>query len=63
MVRRALGYAAIVGPVLIAINQGDALWRGELNAVHLIKMGLTVLVPFCVSTLSSVGALRDEKSH
>ncbi len=59
VVRRALGFALVVGAILIAINHGDALLRGEVDGRRLLKMGLTVLVPYCVSTLSSVGALRD----
>jgi hypothetical protein len=59
VVRRALTYAVVVGTVLIAINHGDALLRGELSPERLWKMGLTVLVPYTVSTLSSVGALRS----
>ena len=58
VVRRALGYALVVGALLIAINHGDALIRGEWTTDRLLKMGLTVLVPYCVSTLSSVGARR-----
>jgi len=49
----------VVGAVLIAINHGDALLRGEVSAERWWKMGLTVLVPYTVSTLSSVGALRS----
>ncbi|MCZ6465550.1 MAG: nitrate/nitrite transporter NrtS [Proteobacteria bacterium] len=59
VVRRALGFAVVVGAILIAINHGDALARGELDATRLLQMALTVLVPYCVSTLSSVGALRE----
>lgn len=59
VVRRALKYALVVGAILIAINHGDALARGELGATRLFKMGLTVLVPYAVSTLSSVGALLE----
>jgi hypothetical protein len=58
VVRRALGYAVGVGALLIAINHGDALVRGEWGADRLLRMGLTVLVPYCVSTLSSVSARR-----
>jgi len=57
VVRRALAYAVVVGAVLIGINHGDALVRGEVNVTRLVKMGLTVLVPYTVSTLSSVQAL------
>ncbi len=59
VVRRAIGYALVVGVVLISINHGDALLRGDLDAVRALKMGLTVLVPYTVSTLSSVQATRD----
>ena len=58
VVRRAFGYAVVVGALLIAINHGDALLGGDVDAGRLWKMGLTVLVPYAVSTLSSVGALR-----
>ena len=59
VVRRALVYAVVVGAILIAINHGDALLSGNVSAERWWKMGLTVLVPYTVSTLSSVGALRS----
>ncbi len=59
VVRRSLGYALVVGSILIAINHGDALLQGELGSDRLLKMGLTVTVPYLVSTFSSVGAIRD----
>jgi hypothetical protein len=62
VVLRACKFALVVGAVLIAINHGDALLAGDVSAGRLLKMGLTVLVPYVVSTLSSVGAtlaLRD----
>jgi hypothetical protein len=58
VVRRAMLFAVIVGPILISINHGDALLRGQLDAGRWLKMGLTVLVPYLVSTVSSVAALR-----
>ena len=60
VVRRALKYAIVVGAVLIVINHGDALLRGELSSARLLRMGLTMIVPYLVSTLSSVEALRDD---
>lgn len=60
VVRRALGYGIVVGLVLIAINHGDALLRGDVDAIRWLKMGLTPLVPYMVSTLSSVQATRDQ---
>jgi hypothetical protein len=59
VVRRALCYAVIVGAILIAINHGDAIIGGTVDSARIIKMVLTVIVPYCVSTLSSVGALRS----
>ena len=56
VVVRACKFAVVVGAVLIAINHGDALLAGELDPRRLFKIGLTVLVPYAVSTLSSVGA-------
>lgn len=58
VVRRALVFAAVVGFVLIAINHGDAILAGDIGARKWLKMGLTVLVPYAVSTLSSVMAMR-----
>jgi len=60
-VKRALKYAVIVGLVLIAINHGDSVLHGEVSRAGLFKMALTVLVPYVVSTLSSVGALRERR--
>jgi hypothetical protein len=56
IVLRACKYALVVGAVLITINHGDALLAGDVDARRLWKIGLTVLVPYVVSTLSSVGA-------
>ena len=60
IVRRALGYALGVGAILIAINHGDALLAGEVSTGRSLKMLLTVCVPYCVSTASSVSAIRGE---
>ena len=63
VVKRALKYAVIVGIVLITINHSDALLNGEVTRARLFKMALTVLVPYVVSTLSSVGALRERSRN
>jgi hypothetical protein len=57
---RALKVAVVVGPLLIAINHGDALINGELSPLRLLKMGLTMMVPYCVSTFSSVDAIASK---
>jgi hypothetical protein len=62
VVRRALGFALVVGAVLVGINYGDALLGARaLGTSDWLKMGLTVCVPYVVSTLSSVAAIRDQE--
>ncbi len=58
VVRRASGFLLVVGGILIAINHGDALVQGDVDGNRLVKMILTPLVPYMVSTLSSVSAIR-----
>lgn len=47
----------VVGVVLIAINHGGAILRGDITPDRHLRMGLTTAVPYVVSTLSSVGAI------
>jgi len=63
VVRRGLAFAVVVGTVLIAINHGDAILRGDLTFTHFVKMALTVIVPYLVSTFSSVAALRNKSCN
>jgi hypothetical protein len=58
IVRRASKTALVVGALLIAINYGDVLLGENVTMLQLLKMTLTVFVPYAVSTYSSVGALR-----
>lgn len=59
VVRRALVYLLVVGTILVGINHGDAILRGDIDGIRLFKMVLTPLVPYTVSTLSSVSAIRS----
>ena len=59
IVKRACKTALIVGVILIAINHGDALLHGQLDANRLLKIGLTVLVPYTVSTVSSASTMMS----
>ncbi|HVP28803.1 MAG TPA: nitrate/nitrite transporter NrtS [Myxococcota bacterium] len=59
VVRRALRIALVVGCVLVTINHGDRLVAGAVTPTSVLQMGLTVVVPYVVSTVSSVGALRE----
>lgn len=56
VILRGLKFAVVVGTILIAINHGDTMLAGELTARSYLKMALTVVVPYVVSVLSSVGA-------
>ena len=58
VVRRALVSAVVVGALLIGINHGEALLQGDIDGTRLFKMVLTVIVPYMVSTVSSIAAMR-----
>jgi len=60
IVRRATLYALVVGPVLVFINHGDAILAGQVSARRVWKMAITFLVPYVVSTLSSMSAAGDK---
>jgi len=57
--RRAAYSALIVGTLLIAINHGDALMHGQMDTTRLLRMMLTILVPYGVSTVSSVSSIME----
>jgi hypothetical protein len=63
IVHRALRYAIGVGAVLIVINHGDALLRGDISVVRVLRIILTVIVPYCVSTASAVNAILEHKNE
>ncbi|WP_299627473.1 nitrate/nitrite transporter NrtS [uncultured Tateyamaria sp.] len=56
---RALRIALIVGTVIALINHGDRMMMGGMDAIAWLKCALTFLVPYSVSTYSSVMAVRD----
>ena len=58
-VRRALATAAVVGAILLAINHGDAIVRGTMDVDRWLRAALTVLVPYVVSTVSSVSTRKE----
>ncbi len=53
---RGLKLALIVGALLNAINQWEALSSASWGTVHWPKFWLTFCVPFCVSVYSSARA-------
>jgi PAS domain S-box-containing protein len=56
VVKRALQVAIIVGAILNVINQGWAIAHADFGHINYIKMVLTFLVPYLVSTYSSTKA-------
>jgi hypothetical protein len=61
--RRTVAIALVVGTVLFAINQLDVVFRGEATGVVWLKVGLTYLVPFCVSNLGILIASRRPRAR
>jgi hypothetical protein len=59
VVWRSVRLAVIVGTILTCINQGDVILSGNVKMIHVFKIVLTYCVPYVVSTLASVGALRS----
>ncbi|MGA3171482.1 MAG: nitrate/nitrite transporter NrtS [Chthoniobacteraceae bacterium] len=53
--------AIIVGFALNVINHGSDILSGHMTRMKIFQMCLTVLVPYVVSTASSV-ATRNERS-
>jgi len=47
--------------LLIVINHGDALVHGDIDLVRVLRMVLTVSVPYMVSTASQVGAILERR--
>ena len=59
--KRALKTSVFVGTLLVIINQGgDILDYGFLPETCL-KIFLTYLIPYCVSTYASIGVIRDSQ--
>jgi hypothetical protein len=62
-VRRARLTSLIVGTILMAINHGPAILAGQLTAGRIFQIFLTFLVPYTVSTVSSVATRREMNSQ
>tara|TARA_A100001011_G_C13564062_1_gene537599 strand:- start:105 stop:359 length:255 start_codon:yes stop_codon:yes gene_type:complete len=57
---RAIKIALIVGCILALINHGDRIIFQDMKAIDWFKILLTFCVPYCVSTISSVLAIKRE---
>jgi hypothetical protein len=57
VVKRSVITSFVVGTVLVVINHGPDLLAGGMNTIGLVQIVLTYLVPFVVSTATSVATL------
>ena len=60
VMRRAIKIALVVGCILALINHGDRIIFHDMKPVDWFKILLTFCVPYCVSTISSVLAIKRE---
>ena len=58
---RAIKFACVVGVILAAINHGDHIISGKMTFNNWLKIAITFCVPYCVSTFSSVLAIKKEQ--
>jgi hypothetical protein len=61
--RMSLIVAAVVGTILLVINQLDVLLRGQATPLVWVKIALTFLVPFCVSNYGILIASHRKMSN
>jgi len=61
--KRSVMVSAFVGTILMIINHGDIIIAGNLTSTHIFKIALTYVVPFLVSTYSSVESKRTHKEN
>ncbi len=54
----ALRLALVVGTILALINHGAEILQGTLTKGNIYQIALTYLVPYSVSTYSSVKAIQ-----
>ncbi len=54
--KRTVSIALVVGTVLFFINQFDVVVTGRATTLVWLKIGLTYLVPFCVSNYGIIVA-------
>lgn len=59
MLRRSLIASVVVGTVLTALNQGDAILSGQLAGALAWKIPLTYCVPFLVATYGALSNSRN----
>ena len=59
VIRRALVTSVVVGTILAIVNHGGELLGLALPVEKLWPIALTYVVPYGVSTISSIGAIQS----
>ena len=59
LVKRALAMSLVVGTILVIINHGEVIRKGDYSWITITQILLTMLVPYAVSTVSSVLAIEE----
>jgi len=59
--KRAMRVSVLVGSILVLINHADSIYNGSLKPTNLLQILATYIVPYLVSTYSSVSALKDQE--
>ncbi len=63
VIKRSAQTSLIVGTLLAFINHGDALLALNMPLERIVKMILTYLVPYVVSTSASIGAIQHHEKN
>lgn len=58
VVKSSIKVSLLVGTILALINHGEGILRMSLSSENIFQILLTYLVPYCVSTYSSVRAIQ-----
>lgn len=53
VVRKACFAALVVGSILVLLNQGEAIFSGQITRRVVVKSLLTPIIPFCVTILGA----------
>ena len=61
VIERSLRVALVVGTILVLLNYTDRFLQHALCGFDFVKMVLTYLVPYGVSTYTAVGAILKER--
>ena len=61
LVIRSFKISLVVGTILVGVNYGDSILKGDLEQISWTKITLTYMVPYLVSTYSALANNSDAK--